>query len=350
MNVLITGGSGFIGTNFIKKINTLNFFTKLVNLDKNTLSTSYLNLSDLNNPNYIFIEGDIKDHNLINKLFNQYDFNLIIHFAAESHVDKSINDPESFMQTNILGTYNLLEQSRRYIEKKNDKSFKFIHVSTDEVYGTLKNDEDAFSESYPYLPNSPYAASKASSDLIVRSYVKTFNFPAIITNCSNNYGPYQYPEKLIPLVINNCLSLQKIPIYGNGKQIRDWLHVEDHCTALLSIIKNGKIGEKYNIGGGVEITNLDMVNFICSILDEIRPKGKGSYRELISFVQDRPGHDTRYAINNSKIKNEINWKPLVDFDEGLRMTVKWYLDNPDWIKNIKDKNYQNWIDVNYKNR
>ena len=350
MNVLITGGSGFIGTNFIKKINSLDSFHKIVNLDKNTLLTNSLNLIDLNNPNYLYIEGDIINGNLVYELFKEFNFNFIIHFAAESHVDKSIISPENFLRTNILGTHTLLEQSKKYIDKNNNKDFKFIHVSTDEVYGSLKNDDDAFLESNPYLPNSPYAASKASSDLVVRSYVKTFNFPAIITNCSNNYGPYQYPEKLIPLVINNCLSFEKIPIYGDGKQIRDWLHVEDHCRALLSILKNGKIGEKYNIGGGVEIANLDLIYFICSILDEIQPKGKEKYSELISFVNDRPGHDSRYAINSSKIKNELNWKPIIDFHDGLRMTVKWYLDNQEWIKNIKDKNYQNWININYKDR
>ena len=350
MNILITGGNGFIGTNFIKRINSENTFNKIINLDNNSYSSNLNNLKDLNNKNYFAIEDDIKNHTTVKNLLNEYDINLVVHFAAESHVDKSITNPDQFIQTNIVGTYTLVEECRKYIDINSNKNFKFIHVSTDEVYGSLKKLDRSFLETDPYLPNSPYAASKASSDLIVRSYYQTYKFPAIITNCSNNYGPFQYPEKLVPLVINNCLIEKRIPIYGDGKQIRDWLHVDDHCDALLHLIQGGQIGEKYNIGGGKEIENLELVKLICKTMDEIKPRKDGKYEELISFVKDRPGHDRRYSINHTKIMNELNWKPSIKFDLGMRETILWYLENQRWIDNTTNENYNYWIKNNYEDR
>ena len=350
MNILVTGGLGFIGSNFLYLLQKTNQkFSNVINLDLITYSANMQNLNNLNITSYKFYKGDINNQNLILKILLSHEINVVINFAAESHVDRSILNADDFMHTNINGTYELLKACNEYKKDKNS-NFKFIHISTDEVYGSLSLSDPAFQENSPYAPNSPYAASKAASDLIVRSYIKTFGFPAIITNCSNNYGPYQYPEKLIPLVINNCLENKPIPIYGNGLQIRDWLHVNDHCSALLKIIEKGTVGEKYNIGGNEEITNLDLVNKICEILNELKPPQKGKYQDLISFVKDRPGHDTRYAINNHKIQKELRWKPIIKLKEGLKMTIEWYLENENWLNALKDRQYHNWIENNYQDR
>ena len=270
-------------------------------------------------------------------MFEKYKFEGVFHFAAESHVDRSIDGPDAFIKTNIIGTYTLLEVSREYYKKFN-QNFKFIHVSTDEVFGDLRED-DYFTENTPYNPSSPYSASKASSDHLVKSWGRTFGLPIIITNCSNNYGPYQFPEKLIPLMIINCLENKPLPIYGDGQNIRDWLFVSDHCRALYKIFKKGKLNDTYNIGGNNEIKNIDIVNIICEMLDDLKPLKNGTYKDLISFVQDRPGHDTRYAINSTKIQNEIGWKPLESFKTGIRKTIKWYLNNEDWWRSIIDGVY-----------
>lgn len=352
-NILVTGGLGFIGSNFLYFLqnNYLDQINHLINLDLNTYSSNKENLTNLKIPNFKIFNGSINDIQKVKQILQDYKINLVINFAAESHVDKSIKNADDFMNTNIIGTYELLKTCNSFQKKNDEKNiFKFVHISTDEVYGSLGPSDLPFQENNPYAPNSPYAASKAASDLIVRSYIKTFGFPAIITNCSNNYGPYQYPEKLIPLVINNCLENKPIPIYGNGLQIRDWLHVNDHCSALLKIIEKGTVGEKYNIGGNEEITNLDLVNKICEILNELKPPQKGKYQDLISFVKDRPGHDTRYAINNHKIQKELRWKPIIKLKEGLKMTIEWYLENENWLNALKDRQYHNWIENNYQDR
>ena len=350
-NILVTGGHGFIGSNFILKASKSSFFQKIINLDNNSYSSNSNNLKKLSYKDYLFVDGDINDQNLIFDLLSQNQIDIIFHFAAESHVDRSIHDSSKFILTNINGTHLLLQQSLKYLKKNSQrKNFKFIHISTDEVFGSLQDNDPPFREDNPYLPNSPYAASKASSDLIVRSFIKTFDFPAIITNCSNNYGPYQYPEKLIPLVIYNCLQNKDIPIYGNGTQIRDWLFVEDHCSALIQISNIGNIGESYNIGGNHEITNIELVKMICRLLDDLSPKQKGRYEDLISHVKDRPGHDYRYAINTTKILNDLKWLPSVNFQDGLKKTVLWYLDNSSWMQDAINKNFQNWTKQNYGNR
>ena len=331
----------------LKSLDNIN----IINLDKETYSGNLNNYKNSKFFNLKYIRGSINDYELVNKILNENQIQLVVHFAAESHVDRSIRNPDQFMSTNIMGTYELLKASKNYWENKNlKKNFRFIHVSTDEVYGSLKLSDPAFNENNLYLPNSPYAASKAASDLIVRSYTETFGFPVIITNCSNNYGPFQYPEKLIPLTINNCLEYKTIPIYGDGMQIRDWIYVNDHCSALLKIIEKGKVGEKYNIGGNQEITNLELVKKICDILNELKPNKIGKYQDLISFVKDRPGHDIRYSINNTKISNELNWNPSTKLQDGLIQTIQWYLDNKIWLNDLKNKNYQTWINDNYHYR
>ena len=335
-NVLITGGCGFIGSNFVRHLNKMNEFRTII-LDKLTYAGSLNNLNKINKKKYEFVKGDICDEKLVTNLFKNYKFSAVFHFAAESHVDRSIDGPKDFIQTNIVGTYNLLEASR-VICKENEDDFKFIHVSTDEVYGDLA--EGAyFKETTPYAPSSPYSASKASSDHLVRSWGKTFKLPVIVTNCSNNYGAYQFPEKLIPLMIINCLSWKTLPVYGDGKNIRDWLHVSDHCSAIEEVYRNGMNNETYNIGGNNEIKNIDIVNTICDILDELRPSKKGSYKKLIEYVQDRPGHDYRYAIDSSKIQTELNWKPKETFFSGIRKTIQWYIDNESWWKVIQNERY-----------
>ena len=350
-NIFVTGGHGFIGSNFILKASKSPLFKKIINLDNNSYSSNPNNLKKLNYKDYLFVEGDINDQNLVFNIINKNQIDIIFHFAAETHVDRSILDSSKFILSNINGTHSLLQQSLKYLRQNSEKkNFKFIHVSTDEVFGSLQENDPPFREDNPYLPNSPYAASKASSDLIVRSFIKTFDFPAIITNCSNNYGPYQYPEKLIPLVIHNCLQNKNIPIYGHGLQVRDWLFVEDHCFALIQISNIGTIGESYNIGGNNEIVNVELVKMICRLLDELSPKQKGRYEDLITYVKDRPGHDFRYAINTSKIQNDIKWSASVNFKEGLKKTVLWYLNNNSWMQEIIDKDFHSWTKQNYDSR
>ena len=337
MKILVTGGCGFIGSNFIlSQINNHNNI--ILNYDKLTYAANIENLKKVeNNSLYSFINGDIQDYKKLKDCINNFSPDYIINFAAESHVDRSIDSAEDFINTNIIGTYRLLEASREYYKK--NEVIKFLHVSTDEVYGSLGKNE-FFTESNPYDPSSPYSASKAASDHLVRAWYKTYSFPGVITNCSNNYGPYQFPEKLIPLMIINCLNSNNLPIYGTGENIRDWLYVEDHCDALYSVLIKGKIGETYNIGGNEEKTNLDIVNTICEILDNLQPSKKyGSYKELITYVDDRPGHDFRYAIDASKIKNELGWKPKYTFNKGIKDTIMWYINNKIWWNNIINKKY-----------
>ncbi len=333
--ILVTGGCGFIGSNFI--INQINNTENvIINLDKLTYAGNKDNLQNISSSKrYKFINEDINSKNIVNNIFNEFKPDAIINFAAESHVDRSIDGPMEFINTNILGTANLLESSREYYDSNDN--FRFIHVSTDEVYGSLEN-EGFFTEETPYNPTSPYSASKASSDHLVNAWHHTFNLPTIITNCSNNYGPYQFPEKLIPLMIMNCLEGKDLPVYGNGENIRDWLFVEDHCDAIYKVLLHGKIGQTYNIGGNNEIKNIDIVNSICERMDILIPLNSDrSYKDLIKFVQDRPGHDFRYAIDASKITNELNWSPSENFDSGIEKTIKWYLNNQDWCEKIKYK-------------
>jgi dTDP-glucose 4,6-dehydratase len=351
MAIFVTGGAGFIGSNFV--INWLLESDEiLVNIDKLTYAGNLSNLDTLRNNNkHIFVHGDICNDELIIKLLYKYKPRVIINFAAESHVDRSIHGPKDFIQTNIFGTFQLLESARNYWNKLNfnDKNeFRFVHISTDEVYGSLRPNEEPFNELNRYQPNSPYSASKASADLLVRSYFHTYNFPVLTTNCSNNYGPYQFPEKLIPLVINNALNGKNLPIYGDGSQIRDWLYVDDHCAAIKKVIEFGKLGEVYNIGGDNEKTNLEVVVYICKILDKLSPRLDGHlYEDQISFIRDRPGHDQRYAINASKIKNDLRWKSSETFASGMKKTVQWYINNLDWVESTTSKEHLDWIDTNY---
>ena len=345
-NLLVTGGAGFIGSNFIKYVLSNFAETKIVNLDLLTYAGNLKNLEDVSsNENYKFFKGDINNQELVNSILTGYDIDAVVHFAAESHVDKSILDPYLFVNTNIFGTLSLLESCK-------NKNIKFHHISTDEVFGSLTPEEKAFSETTSYSPNSPYAASKASADHLVRAYGHTYGLPFTITNCSNNYGAYQFPEKLIPLVILNALNGKEIPIYGDGLQIRDWLYVEDHCEAIWEVLQNGKNGESYNIGGDNQYFNIKIVDMICEILDEIS-YSKNFYprKNLKKYVKDRQGHDRRYDINSSKIHNELGWSPKHQLEEGLRKTIMWYLDNNEWIEDIYSrKNYQEWITKNYSKR
>ena len=338
-SILVTGGCGFIGSNFIRNIVEKHKSIQIVNLDKLTYAGNISNVNDLEKPQYIFMQGDICDSDLLESLFSKYKFDSVVHFAAESHVDRSIDGPSEFIQTNVVGTLNLLEQSRKFYSKSKNKNFKFLHVSTDEVYGSLGN-VGQFLETTPYDPSSPYSASKASSDHLVRAWNRTYSLPTLITNCSNNYGPYQFPEKLIPLMIINSLNDLKLPVYGKGEKIRDWLYVTDHCDAIWCVLNDGTIGETYNIGGNNEIKNLNIVRTICDILDELLPKNNESYSELITFVKDRPGHDFRYAIDSNKIKNELGWLPKESFESGMRKTIEWYLNNKIWWKSIQDNTYR----------
>jgi dTDP-glucose 4,6-dehydratase len=341
-NILVTGGSGFIGTNFIHKILEKNSEIKIYNIDKLTYASNNENHKIIkeNFTNYEFIHGDICNKDFIKDLVGDNSIDCIVHFAAESHVDRSIKQPEEFLKTNIIGTYNLLEAGLAQYD--HNKNFVFLHVSTDEVYGSLDIDSKPFTETNQYLPNSPYSASKGASDMLVRAWHHTYNLPTLTTNCSNNYGPYQFPEKLIPLTIFNAINLLPITIYGNGKNIRDWLHVEDHCMGILRVLYEGKLGEVYNIGGNNEYTNIDIVNKICEILDELRPinnytKDLKSYNELITYIKDRPGHDYRYAIDSSKLSKNLKWSPKISFEEGIKATVIWYLDNQNWVKSVLNK-------------
>ena len=337
-NILVTGGCGFIGSNFIKyyldKYKNLN----IINLDKLTYAGNIMNLEGVSNSDYTFVNGDICDANLVESLFKKYKFHTLVNFAAESHVDRSIDGPAAFINTNVLGTLNLLEQARKfYNSNRISKNFRFIHISTDEVYGSLGRD-GKFSEISRFNPNSPYSASKASSDHLVKAWYRTFGLPTLITNCSNNYGPFQFPEKLIPLTIINCLENKKLPIYGTGQNVRDWLYVKDHCVAIEKVIKKGSVGETYNIGGLNEIKNIDIVKRICRILDKTIPNSNGSsYQELVTYVEDRPGHDHRYAVDINKIKNNLGWSPEESFDTGIKKTIEWYLENKSWWRGLKKK-------------
>lgn len=358
-NILVTGGAGFIGSNFVLDWVKADIGT-VVNLDKLTYAGNLENLSDIHgNPNHIFVHGDIGDRTLVAKLLVDHQPRAVINFAAESHVDRSIHGPEDFIQTNVVGTFHLLEEVRAYwntlieanpAEKENPR-FRFVHVSTDEVYGTLAPNDPAFTETTPYAPNSPYSASKAASDHLVRAYHHTYSLPVLTTNCSNNYGPYHFPEKLIPLCLLNALNGKPLPIYGDGQQIRDWLFVKDHCSAIRRVLEAGKLGETYNVGGWNEKANLDVINILCSILNELQPRADGKgYEEQITFVADRPGHDRRYAIDASKLERELKWKPAETFETGIRKTVEWYLNNQAWINNVTSGEYRNWVSKQYTGR
>jgi dTDP-glucose 4,6-dehydratase len=372
--ILVTGSAGFIGANFV-----LDWCAQqdeaVISLDKLTYAGNLENLASLkDNPRHIFVQGDIGDAKLVSELLAKYQPRAVVNFAAESHVDRSIHGPEDFIQTNIVGTFHLLEAVRAYWQKlpspasgggvggegANQADFRFLHVSTDEVYGSLARDEPAFTETHRYEPNSPYSASKAASDHLVRSYHHTYGLPVLTTNCSNNYGPYHFPEKLIPLMIVNALAGKNLPVYGDGQQIRDWLYVKDHCSAIRCVLEKGILGEVYNVGGWNEKANLDIVHTVCDLLDELRPRRNpqssildpqsSSYRSLVTFVTDRPGHDRRYAIDARKIERELGWKPAETFETGIRKTVQWYLDNQDWVNNVLSGNYRQWVEKNYAER
>lgn len=339
MTILVTGGAGFIGSNFI-----LDWFANsqesVVNLDKLTYAGHAENLISLkNNSNYIFVQGDIGDRELVKKLLESHKPRAILNFAAESHVDRSISGPKDFIDTNIVGTFNLLETTRAYWQSlagSDKEKFRFLHVSTDEVYGCLNETEPAFTERHQYQPNSPYSASKAASDHLVRAYHVTYGLPTLTTNCSNNYGPYQFPEKLIPLIIKNALAGKPLPIYGDGKNVRDWIFVTDHCAGVRRVLEAGRLGETYNLGGVNEKANIDVVHIICDILDKLKPKS-ASYKDQITFVTDRAGHDRRYAIDITKAKNELGWMPTRTFEQGIQETVRWYLDSQDWVRAVEQK-------------
>ena len=352
--ILVTGGAGFIGSNFIHGW-LAGRTAAVINLDKLTYAGNRGNLRSVEaGPRYVFVQGDIGDLELVSRVFAAHKPSAVVNFAAESHVDRSIRGPEDFIQTNIVGTFRLLEAVRAYwggLAGEERSGFRFLHVSTDEVYGSLEPQEAAFHEKSAYAPNSPYAASKAASDHLVRAYHRTYGLPALTTNCSNNYGPYQFPEKLIPLVILNALAGKPLPIYGDGQNVRDWIYVGDHCAAVRQVLERGRIGETYNIGGNSERTNIDVVRAICRILDELRPHPRGqAYQSLITHVSDRPGHDRRYAIDSSKIGAELGWKPAETFESGLRKTVHWYLQNGDWVAAVSSGEYRKWVEKNYVNR
>ncbi|MDH4285996.1 MAG: dTDP-glucose 4,6-dehydratase [Gallionella sp.] len=352
--ILVTGSAGFIGSNFV-----LDWLAQseesVISLDKLTYAGNLENLASLKgDPRHLFVHGDIGDVQLVGKLLAEHRPRAVINFAAESHVDRSIHGPGDFIQTNIVGTFHLLEEVRAYwagLPETEKTAFRFLHVSTDEVYGSLAKGEPAFSETHRYEPNSPYSASKAASDHLVRAYHHTYGLPVLTTNCSNNYGPYHFPEKLIPLMIVNALAGKPLPVYGDGQQIRDWLYVRDHCAAIRCVLSKGRLGEVYNIGGWNEKANLDIVHTVCALLDELRPRTDGKpYREQITFVTDRPGHDRRYAIDARKIERELGWKPAETFETGIRKTVQWYLDNQGWVANVQSGTYREWVEKNYAGR
>lgn len=352
--ILVTGGAGFIGSNFVLAW-VKQGLGKVVNLDKLTYAGNLDNLKSLgHDANHVFLHGDIADKHLLAKLLAEHKPCAVVNFAAESHVDRSIHGPEDFIQTNVVGTFHLLESVRAYwnaLDSAHKKEFRFLHVSTDEVYGSLGKDDAPFTETTPYAPNSPYSASKAASDHLVRSYHHTYGLPTLTTNCSNNYGPHHFPEKLIPLVIHNALLGKPLPIYGNGMQIRDWLYVEDHCAAIRRVLEAGKVGEVYNIGGWNEKPNIEVVRTLCRMLDKKKPRADGSsYADLIAYVQDRPGHDQRYAIDAGKISRELGWKPQETFDSGIEKTVDWFLQNQDWVQNVTSGEYRNWVQTHYAER
>jgi dTDP-glucose 4,6-dehydratase len=351
MTLLVTGGAGFIGGNFV-----LDWLAgsdePVVNLDKLTYAGNLETLSSVQGkPQHIFVQGDIGDRALVDKLLAEHPPRAVINFAAESHVDRSIHGPGDFIETNIVGTYNLLESVRGYwlgLPEGDKSAFRFLHVSTDEVYGSLSKDDPAFAETNRYEPNSPYSASKAASDHLVRAWHHTYGLPVLTTNCSNNYGPYHFPEKLIPLMIVNALAGKSLPVYGDGMQIRDWLYVKDHCSAIRRVLQAGRLGETYNVGGWNEKPNIEIVNTVCKLLDELRPKADGSsYATQITYVTDRPGHDRRYAIDARKLEAELGWKPAETFETGIRKTVQWYLDNPQWVANVQSGAYKDWVNKQY---
>lgn len=355
-NLLVTGGAGFIGSNFIQFVLAHNTNISIVNFDSLTYAGNLDNLVNISSdPRYTFIHGDIRDLNQLGLLFSDNRFDAVVHFAAESHVDRSIENPSDFVLTNVVGTSNLLNvclDSWKSLTDEFIEKFRFLHISTDEVFGSLAPNDPPFTEETPYFPNSPYAASKAASDHLVRSYFKTYGLPAIISNCSNNYGPCQFPEKLVPLIILNALEGLPLPLYGDGLQIRDWLYVEDHCDALMTILEKGQIGESYNIGGNNQPTNLEITRQICGILDEMLPDPpRKPHEQLITFIKDRPGHDRRYAMDTSKLSRELGWKPKHELKSGLHDTVRWYLDNIEWVEKIKNRpSYNEWIRLNYSRR
>ncbi|OWV89205.1 dTDP-glucose 4,6-dehydratase [Rhizobium sp. R635] len=351
MTILVTGGAGFIGSNFILQW-LINKNQRIVNLDKLTYAGNLENLSAIEgDPRYKFVRADIGDAEMVSDILRSENVKSVINFAAESHVDRSIASPEQFIQTNLVGTFNLLEASRTFFDELDGEAksgFRFLHVSTDEIFGTLGPNDPPFDEETPIRPNSPYSATKAGSDHLVRSYFETYKLPALITNCSNNYGPRHFPEKLIPLIIHRALKGEQLPVYGDGKQIRDWLYVDDHCEAIRNVLEHGTPGQTYNIGGNNEITNLDVVNKICALLDDLSPReDRQSYVSQVSFVTDRPGHDRRYAINATKIRHELGWSPKETFESGLRKTVLWYLANSQWTENVTSGEYRQWIDRQY---
>lgn len=353
--ILVTGGAGFIGSNFVRHVLGQRPDITVVNLDVLTYAASLENLNDLPDPDrHHFIRGDICDRELVERTLRDYTIDVIVHFAAESHVDRSIAGPAPFVQTNVVGTFTLLEAAREVWGDgggTEGSEKRFLHISSDEVFGSLGPDDPPFSETTHYAPSSPYAASKAASDHLVRAYHHTYGLPVLITNCSNNYGPYQFPEKLIPLMILNALAGEPLPVYGDGRQVRDWLYVEDHCEALLSVLERGRAGETYIVGGGVQPTNLEVVTEVCAILDEIRPGSGAPYARLIRFVADRPGHDLRYAMDTSKIRSELGWEPSRGMGDGLRSVVAWYLEHNSWVEAIRGReDFKAWIGVNYANR
>lgn len=352
--ILVTGGAGFIGSNFV-----MDWLAQsdepVLNLDKLTYAGNLQNLASLaGDSRHVFVQGDIGDKALVSSLLQQYRPRAILNFAAESHVDRSISGPDDFIQTNIVGTFNLLEVTRGWwqgLQEQERRDFRFLHVSTDEVYGSLAPDAPAFTEMHPYEPNSPYSASKAASDHLVRAYQHTYGLPTLTTNCSNNYGPYHFPEKLIPLMIVNALAGKPLPVYGDGMQIRDWLYVKDHCSAIRRVLEAGRVGETYNVGGWNEKANIDIVKLICERLDTLRPRTDGqSYAAQITYVTDRPGHDRRYAIDARKIERELGWKPQETFDTGIAKTIAWYLDHPEWVESVQTGAYREWLASNYGNR
>jgi len=354
MTILVTGGAGFIGSNFV-----LDWLAgcdeAVVNLDKLTYAGNLRNLTALDgNPKHLFVHGDIGDAGLLATLLERHRPRAVLNFAAESHVDRSISGPAAFIETNVVGSFHLLEAVRVYwksLSESEQGAFRFLHVSTDEVYGSLSPDEAAFTEARRYEPNSPYSASKAASDHLVRAYHHTYGLPVLTTNCSNNYGPLHFPEKLIPLMIVNALAGKSLPVYGDGQQVRDWLYVTDHCAAIRVVLANGRLGETYNVGGWNEKTNLQIVHAVCALLDEMQARADGKpYAAQINFVADRPGHDRRYAIDARKISEELGWKPAETFETGLRKTVRWYLDHPDWVQEVQSGTYREWISHQYENR
>ena len=355
--LLVTGGAGFIGSNFV--LSTLSRSGErggepIVNLDKLTYAGNLRNLESLSgDARHVFVRGDILDRALLRRLFAEHRPRAIVHFAAESHVDRSIQGPAAFVETNVNGTFSLLEEARAYwssLGSEEQRDFRFLHVSTDEVYGSLGPGDAAFSEATPYAPNSPYAASKAASDHLVCAYHHTYGLPTVTTNCSNNYGPYQFPEKLIPLMIHHALAGRPLPVYGDGQNVRDWLYVLDHCAAIREVLARGRPGEVYNIGGSSEMKNIDVVRTLCELLDEARPRAKGGYAEQIAFVADRPGHDRRYAIDSSKLRRELGWQPKESFASGMKQTLRWYLDNAACVAEVTSGAYREWMDRNYARR